>query len=301
MLSGDLLWTVEQPFQAVHNVRQTCLADLDRFESLSYNSPMKRVGLSVVLTAVAIGVTIMAFWSNLFYDSYRAALPPSAVGDASAAGDSGDPFAAARQSMVAHQLRGRDITDSDVLRAMGRVARESFVPAEMQDNAYADHPLPIGLGQTISQPYVVALMTQAARPTAQCRALEVGVGSGYQAAILAELCKEVYGVEILRSLADDAQVRLTALGYKNVTIRCGDGYRGWPEQAPFDIILVSAAPDHVPEPLVEQLAPGGRMVIPVGLGFQELLLIEKRADSSSHRRSLAPVQFVPMTGEAECK
>jgi protein-L-isoaspartate(D-aspartate) O-methyltransferase len=201
--------------------------------------------------------------------------------------------------MVDEQLRSRDITDPRVLEAMGQVARERFAPPEMESQAYDDYPLPIGLGQTISQPYVVALMTQLAQPTAASRALEVGVGSGYQAAILANLCKEVYGIEILQPLADGARARLAALGYKNVTVRCGDGYRGWPEHAPFDVILVTAAPDHVPQPLLEQLAPGGRLVIPVGRGLQDLLVIEKRPDGSLDRRSVAPVQFVPMTGEAE--
>jgi protein-L-isoaspartate(D-aspartate) O-methyltransferase len=252
-----------------------------------------------LLAAAAIGVTIMAFWSNLFRDAVDSALPPDTRQEALAPRHEDDPFAAARQRMVDEQLRGRDITDPNVLKAMGRVARDRFAPTEMQSRAYEDHPLPIGLGQTISQPYIVALMTQLARPTPPSRALEIGVGSGYQTAILAELCKEVYGVEILRPLADGARERLAALGYRNVTIRCGDGYRGWPEHAPFDVILVTAAPDHVPQPLLEQLAPGGRLVIPVGRGFQELLLIEKRADGSLNRRSVAPVQFVPMTGEAE--
>ena len=196
-------------------------------------------------------------------------------------------------------MRRRDIRDPNVLKVMGRVARDRFVPASERGRAYEDYPLPIGLGQTISQPYIVALMTQLAQPTADSRALEVGAGSGYQTAVLAELCKEVYGIEILRPLADRASKRLAAMGYKNVTIRCGDGYQGWPEHAPFDVILVTAAPDHVPQPLVDQLAPGGRLVIPVGRGFQQLLLIEKRPDGSIARQSVAPVQFVPMTGEAE--
>jgi protein-L-isoaspartate(D-aspartate) O-methyltransferase len=253
----------------------------------------------VLLAAAAISVTIMAFWSNLFHDSVDSANSPDARQEAASPRREADPFAAARQRMVDHQFRGRDITDPNVLRVMGRVPRERFVPTAMQSQAYADHPLPIGLGQTISQPYIVALMTQLAQPTARSRALEVGVGSGYQTAVLAELCNEVYGIEILRTLADDAQTRMATLGYKNVAIRCGDGYRGWPEHAPFDVILVSAAPDHVPVPLVEQLAVGGRLVIPVGRGFQELLLIEKRPDGSLDRHSIAPVQFVPMTGEAE--
>jgi len=191
--------------------------------------------------------------------------------------------------------------DDRVLEVMGRVARHRFVSKKLWKQAYEDHPLPIGLEQTISQPYIVALMTQLARPTADCRALEVGVGSGYQTAVLAELCKQVYGVEILRPLAEEAEKRLAELGYKNVSVRCGDGYQGWPEHAPFDVILVAAAPDHVPQPLVDQLAPGGRLVIPVGRHFQELLLIEKRPDGSLRRTAVAPVQFVPMTGEAERK
>ena len=208
-------------------------------------------------------------------------------------------FTSARRLMVEEQLRGRDIADSRVLEVMGRVARERFVPAEAARRAYADHPLPIGLGQTISQPYIVALMTQLARPAPDSRALDVGVGSGYQAAILAELCQQVYGIEILDSLAAAARDRLAALGYQNIAVRCGDGYQGWPEESPFDVILVSAAPEHVPQPLIDQLAPGGRLVIPVGGYHQELLLIERRLDGSLHRGRIAPVQFVPMTGEAE--
>ena len=167
-----------------------------------------------------------------------------------------------------------------------------------EDHAYEDHPLPIGFGQTISQPYIVALMAQLARPSPEDRGLEVGVGSGYEAAVLAGLCKHVYGIEILDALATAAGQRLAALGYTNVSVRCGDGYQGWPEEAPFDVVLVGAAPDHVPPPLIDQLAPGGRLVIPVGGYNQELLLIEKRLDGGLQRSRVAPVQFVPMTGEA---
>ncbi len=251
---------------------------------------------AVLLAAAATFGVVMAFWSNWLSESVEPSVAPSAVGSVGAGGN--DPFAEQRQRMVERQLRNRDIRDSDVLKAMERVARHRFVPAEFEDQAYADHPLPIGLGQTISQPYIVALMTQLARPTRQSRVLEVGVGSGYQAAVLAELCKNVYGVEILDPLAQNARERLAALGYQNVAIKCGDGYGGWPEFAPFDAILVSAAPDHVPQPLVEQLAVGGRLVIPVGRAFQELLLVEKRPDGSLRRESVAPVLFVPMTGEA---
>jgi protein-L-isoaspartate(D-aspartate) O-methyltransferase len=201
--------------------------------------------------------------------------------------------------MVDEQLRSRDITDARVLEVMGRVERERFVPPNLRSQAYQDHPLPIGLEQTISQPYIVALMTQLARPTPQSRALDVGVGSGYQAAILAELCQHVYGIEILEPLANDARELLSALGYTNVEIRCGDAYEGWPDRAPFELILVGAAPVHVPQSLIEQLAPGGRLLIPVGRHSQELLLIEKQPDGTSTRASVAPVQFVPMTGAAD--
>lgn len=211
-------------------------------------------------------------------------------------------FAKARRQMVEQDLRGRDITDSKVLEVMGRVAREQFVPPDLHSNAYADRPLPIGHGQTISQPYIVALMTQLVRPNSRSRALDIGTGSGYQAAVLAGLCKEVHSIEILKPLADDAATRLKELGYKNVRVRCGDGYRGWPEHAPFDVIVVAAAPDHVPQPLVDQLAPGGRMVIPVGPYFQqELVLVEKQKDGSVRQRTITGVGFVPMTGEAAKK
>lgn len=215
------------------------------------------------------------------------------------AADENPRFSDARRLMVQMQLRDRDITDPRVLAAMSRVPRQLFVPKDMQLQAYSDRALPIEEKQTISQPYIVALMTQSARPTANSRALEIGTGSGYQAAVLAELCREVYSIEILKPLADAAQKRLAALGYKNITLRQGDGYRGWHEHAPFDLILVTAAPGHVPPSLIEQLAVGGRLVIPVGRPFQELLLLEKRPDGTIQRKTIAPVLFVPMTGEAQ--
>ncbi len=201
--------------------------------------------------------------------------------------------------MVQGQLCSRDITDARVLEVIGRVPRERFVPPDLRHQAYQDHPLSIGYGQTISQPYIVALMVQLARPTAESRALDVGVGSGYQAAILAEICQQVYGIEILEPLARGARDLLAALGYQNIAIRCGDAYDGWPDHAPFDVILSGAAPTAVPGPLVEQLAPGGRLVIPVGRYSQELLLIEKQADGTVSQAAVGPVQFVPMTGAAE--
>ncbi|NMC19729.1 MAG: protein-L-isoaspartate(D-aspartate) O-methyltransferase [Thermogutta sp.] len=210
----------------------------------------------------------------------------------------GNGFLAARRRMVEEQLAARDIRDPRVLEAMLRVPRHRFVPENVLHEAYDDHPLPIGHGQTISQPYIVALMTQLAAPRPESRALDVGTGSGYQAAVLAELCREVYSIEILEPLAVEAAERLKQLGYKNVTVRAGDGYQGWPEKAPFDLIIVAAAPDHVPQPLIDQLAPGGRLVIPVGEARQELLLIVKGEDGVIRRESVAPVMFVPMTGEA---
>lgn len=207
-------------------------------------------------------------------------------------------FTQQRLQMVSRQLLGRDITDLRVLEAMRRVPRHRLVPAAERDLAYADHPLPIGHEQTISQPYIVALMTQLVQPQPNSRALDVGTGSGYQAAVLAELVEKVCSIEIVCPLADQARERLQAMGYTNIDVRCGDGYRGWPEQAPFDVIIVAAAPDHVPQPLLDQLAPGGRMVIPVGTRDQNLLLIEKQPDGSIQQSSVAPVMFVPMTGDS---
>jgi len=208
-------------------------------------------------------------------------------------------FVEARRRMIERQLRARDIDDPKVLSVMARVPRHRFVAPNLDAEAYDAHPLPIGYEQTISQPYIVALMTQLARPRPESRALDIGTGSGYQAANLAELCKEVFSIEIVKPLAEEARKRLADLGYKNVTVRAGDGYRGWAEHAPFDLIVVAAAPDHVPQPLVDQLAPGGRLVLPVGGYPQHLLLIEKQKDGTVRRENVAPVMFVPMTGEAQ--
>ncbi len=203
-----------------------------------------------------------------------------------------------RAAMVDKQLRVRDITDQSVLAAMNRVPRHRFVPADLQNQAYEDRPLPIGLGQTISQPYIVALMTQLATPTKAARALDVGTGSGYQAAVLAELVKSVYSIEIVQPLADQATGRLKSLGYSNIHVRHGDGYQGWPQHAPFDLIIVAAAPDHVPQPLIDQLAVGGKLVIPIGgRQGQQLMVLTKDADGHIQRKVVAPVAFVPMTGE----
>src|SRR5437870_1269182 len=210
-------------------------------------------------------------------------------------------FAAERQRMVRQQLVARGINDARVLGAITKVPREEFVPPESRAASYEDGPMPIGHGQTISQPYIVAFMTEQLRPKASDRVLEIGTGSGYQAAILAGLVKDVYTIEIIDALAKDAEATLLRLGYKNVHVRVGDGYRGWPEYAPFDAITVTCAPDHVPQPLIDQLKEGGRMILPVGgFGNQELYLLEKK-NGQLQRRSVLPVRFVPMAGEAQKK
>jgi protein-L-isoaspartate(D-aspartate) O-methyltransferase len=186
-----------------------------------------------------------------------------------------DPYARERAQMVQEQLHARGIRDAAVLDAIRRVPRHRFVPPEYQAQAYADHPLPIGFEQTISQPYIVGYMTEAARVSAGERVLEIGTGSGYQAAVLAEIAGEVYSIEIVPELAERARALLAELGYRNLHVRTGDGYAGWRERAPFDAILVTAAPSHVPPALVAQLAVNGRMVIPVGTGEQEMRVITK--------------------------
>jgi len=217
---------------------------------------------------------------------------------ASEPGQSADPYAAEREWMVRWQIEARDISDATVLRAMRAVPRHLFVPERLQSEAYADHPLPIGEGQTISQPYIVAFMTEQLQLKGGEKVLEIGTGSGYQAAVLAEICGEVYTIEIVDVLARQAKERLQRLGYKNVFVRSGDGYQGWPDKAPFDAIIVTAAPDHVPQPLVDQLKVGGRMILPVGRYFQNLRVIVKTGEDVFHRNVL-PVRFVPMTGEAQ--
>jgi protein-L-isoaspartate(D-aspartate) O-methyltransferase len=207
-------------------------------------------------------------------------------------------FAAQRRRMVERQLKARDIKDERVLAAMGKVPREAFVPPESRDASYEDGPLPIGYDQTISQPYIVAFMTEQLRLKPSDRVLEIGTGSGYQAAILAELVSEIYSVEIVEPLARAADAMLQRLGYKNVHVKIGDGYKGWPEAAPFDAIIVTCAPDKVPQPLTDQLKDGGRMVIPVGGRFaQQLYLLEKKNGQLKESVTL-PVRFVPMAGEA---
>ena len=203
-----------------------------------------------------------------------------------------------REAMVRNQLVAGGIRNPEVLQAMMEVPRHEFVPASLRSYAYADGPLPIGHGQTISQPFIVAFMTQALELTKQQSVLEVGTGSGYQAAILGKLAKEVYSIEIVPPLAESATGVLSRLGFENVHVRLGDGYLGWPERAPFDAIIVTCAPDHVPDPLISQLKEGGRLVIPVGEagGIQQLVLLRKRNGQVSKEKML-DVRFVPMTGE----
>lgn len=206
-------------------------------------------------------------------------------------------FTAARKRMIERQIVGRGITNQRVLRVMGNVPRHELVPAGHRADAYADMPLPIGFGQTISQPYIVAFMTEHLDPKPTDRVLEIGTGSGYQAAVLAGLVREIYTVEIVKHLAERAKTDLQRLGYTNVHVRAGDGYKGWPGAAPFDAVIVTCAPDAVPEPLVDQLKEGGRMIIPVGSGFdQELYLLEKKS-GKVEKRAVLPVRFVPMTRE----
>jgi protein-L-isoaspartate(D-aspartate) O-methyltransferase len=212
----------------------------------------------------------------------------------------GAELARLRERMVRDQLRARDIIDTRVLDAMQKVPRHEFVPGEFLNSAYDDGALPLGMGQTISQPYIVAYMTQALELHGKERVLEIGTGSGYQAAVLAEIAAEVYTIEIIPQLQDHARAILARLGYKNIHFRVGDGYLGWPEKAPFDRIIVTAAPEDVPQPLLDQLSEGGRLIIPIGSLSQELVIFEKEK-SKIKRYTTIPVRFVPMTGKAQEK
>jgi protein-L-isoaspartate(D-aspartate) O-methyltransferase len=218
-----------------------------------------------------------------------------------------DPYAAARAAMVetiaaknsaTSEALERDEIDSRVLHAMGRVPRHTLVPEEVRDAAYENRPLPIGYGQTISQPYIVALMTDLLQLEPGDRVLEIGTGSGYQAAVLAELGMQVYSIEIIEPLGELARKQLAAIGYGSVEVRIGDGYYGWEEQAPFDAIIVTAAASHIPPPLIRQLQPGGHMIVPVGSRFmvQQLVLVDKDAAGEVTTRQVLPVVFVPLTG-----
>ena len=211
-----------------------------------------------------------------------------------------EELAQQREQMVETQLKSRDIHNDLVLEAMKKVPRHLFMPASVRQYAYIDSPVPIGQGQTISQPYIVGLMTQTVDPKPGDRALEVGTGSGYQAAVLGELVQEVYTIEIIPDLAERAEKALAELGYDNVEVRQGDGYQGWPEKAPFDIILITAAPEEIPQPLIDQLAEGGRLVVPVGpQGEVQTLTLVTKEKGEVKRAYITDVRFVPMTGEVQ--
>jgi protein-L-isoaspartate(D-aspartate) O-methyltransferase len=215
--------------------------------------------------------------------------------------DADQDQATARRRMVQQQLAapGRDLTNRAVLEVMGKVPRHEFVPNDLRGEAYADHPLPIGYGQTISQPYIVAFMTEQLDPKPGDRVLEIGTGSGYQAAVLAALTKDVYTIEIVEPLARRAQTDLSRLGITNVHVRAGDGYKGWPEAAPFDSIIVTCAPEEVPKPLVTQLKEGGRMIIPVGPLYAQNLYLLRKQNGQIRQEAVLAVRFVPMTGRKE--
>jgi protein-L-isoaspartate(D-aspartate) O-methyltransferase len=215
----------------------------------------------------------------------------------SSARDGDDPsFARAREEMVTTQIVARGVRDEKTLAAMRKVPRHLFVSASLAGQAYEDHPLPIGHGQTISQPYIVAFMTEALKLRGGESVLEVGTGSGYQSAVLSEIAAKVHTIEIVAPLAEEARERLQRLGYGNVSVKAGDGYLGWPEAAPFDAIIVTAAAPRVPEPLKQQLKDGGRLIVPLGDEWQELVVVTRRGASFEETRVL-PVRFVPMTGK----
>jgi protein-L-isoaspartate(D-aspartate) O-methyltransferase len=236
---------------------------------------------------------LMSLWPTILIVACSAPLRLAVAAD--------DPFARARQRMVVEQLAGpgRGITNARVLGAMGKVPRHEFVPEALRSQAYQDRALPIGEGQTISQPYVVAFMTEQLEPKQTDRVLEIGTGSGYQAAVLGDLVAQVYTIEIIQDLASRAATNLQRMGYTNVHVRAGDGYQGWPEAAPFDGIIVTCAPEQVPQPLIAQLKDGGRMIIPIGPTWnQELVLLRKHGDKLE-RHAVLPVRFVPMTGQSQ--
>lgn len=238
------------------------------------------------------GVIIKALWPKLFCAGLWVGFSVGCVRAVPSTLEEG------RRQMVEEHIIARGIKEPKVLDAMREVPRHLFVPEGLLDEAYGDYPLPIGHGQTISQPYIVALMTELLRIQPGHKILEVGTGSGYQAAILAHITTNVFTIEIVKELADEARQRLTKLGFPPERIICGDGYAGLPSEKPFDGIIVTAAPDHVPAPLIEQLKPGGRLVLPVGesYGSQELKLIEKEPDGSLKESNIIPVRFVPLTG-----
>jgi len=209
----------------------------------------------------------------------------------------GTDYRGERDMMVRRQIESRGITDSQILSAMRKVERHLFVPPEQVSRAYGDHPLPIGHGQTISQPYIVAFMTEALDVSRNTKVLEVGTGSGYQAAVLGELCDSVFTIEIVRPLGEKAKSLLNSLGYRNVYVKIGDGYKGWIDFAPYDAIMVTCSPTHVPQPLIDQLVEGGKMIIPVGKTFSQELILLVKTKGKLRQQAVLPVRFVPMVDE----
>ena len=239
---------------------------------------------------------LLTFFTSLF--SVFAGCPSEKSFKKSNSNNDEKLFEKQRKKMVQSQIKARGIKDPAILMAMEKVPRHLFVPSDLIQFAYDDGPLPIGEGQTISQPYIVALMTELIEPKNDSKVLEIGTGSGYQAAILAEIVKEVYSIEIVETLGKRAEERLKKYGYRNIHVKIGDGYQGWTEHAPYDAIIVTAAPERIPQPLVDQLKPGGKLIIPIGQFFQDLILV-KKTDQGILKENITGVRFVPMTGEAE--
>ena len=255
---------------------------------------MRRSSRNLARWTVALGVAVSAF--ALPPGTAVSAVSAGVAGVAGAAGTGSDGFAAQRRTMVEEQLRPRGIQKPEVIAAMQHVPRHLFVPTAVRSQAYSDQALALGQGRTVYQPYVVALMTSLLDLKKGDRVLEIGTGSGYQAAVMSRIAAEVYSVEIVPSVAEQALKRLRGLGYDNVQVLVGDGYQGWPGQAPFDAILLSAAPPRLPKPLMDQLRVGGKMVAPVGGFFQDLLVITKTADGVE-KRTIIPVRLAPMEGK----
>ncbi|HYK42679.1 MAG TPA: protein-L-isoaspartate(D-aspartate) O-methyltransferase [Thermoanaerobaculia bacterium] len=249
---------------------------------------MRRAGAALFLTVILAAAAFVPAGCRP-RESGKAAVTPAPE----------EPDAVARAKMVETQIAARGVRNPRVLAAMREVPRHLFVDDSQRSRAYDDGPLPIGGRQTISQPYIVALMSELLDLTPNERVLEIGTGSGYQSAVLSRLAGHVYSIEIIPELAKQSAERLQRLGFTNITVREGDGYRGWPEHAPFDGIIVTAAPERIPQPLLDQLAPNGRMVIPVGGFFQELKVFKKDANGRITEQDIIPVRFVPMTGEIE--
>ncbi len=252
-------------------------------------------GKTATYSIILLIVLLVCLSLSLFYYS-KGDQKASSEAQTQSAQDKADEYKRERERMVNEQIRARGVRDGAVLRAMMKVPRHKFVPPSLVLMAYADRPLPIGQEQTISQPFIVAYMTEAADISSKEKVLEIGTGSGYQAAILGEIAREVYTIEIIPELAEGARKVLEELGYKNVHVRTGNGYLGWPEASPFDAIVVTAAPDEVPQALVDQLAVDGKMVIPVGTTNQDMMIIKKTKKGVVEKKTI-PVRFVPMTGK----